>query len=130
MEKSLNNILESLYSLVFAAQQVHWNVSGPCFYRVHNISEDIYQFAFKAVDDVAERMKQLGCDVFVPSYQRKEFEKGCEYCIQLLIKELEILEMELKRVVTLDDDVTQDLITSLKGKTQKQIWMLKESSAQ
>lgn len=57
--------LASTYQLYFASQNAHWNVEGPNFIQLHSIFKDSYDDASGAVDEIAERIRQL--DVKIPN---------------------------------------------------------------
>ncbi len=42
------------------AKQAHWNVKGPSFYELHKLFDDIVDGLSDHVDDLAERITQLG----------------------------------------------------------------------
>ena len=54
------NVLADTYRLVFKTHAYHWNVEGPLFYSVHNVTEGQYEDMFKAADELAERIRALG----------------------------------------------------------------------
>lgn len=53
-------ILSGSYVLMIKTQAVHWNVTGPMFKSVHDMTETQYKDLFLAVDDLAERIRALG----------------------------------------------------------------------
>ena len=53
-------ILSGSYVLMIKTQAVYWNVTGPLFKSVHDMTEDQYKDLFLAVDDLAERIRALG----------------------------------------------------------------------
>ncbi|MEL6609071.1 MAG: DNA starvation/stationary phase protection protein [Pseudomonadota bacterium] len=58
--EGLSDVLADTYRLVFKTHAYHWNVEGPMFYSVHNLTEDQYDNMFEAADDLAERIRALG----------------------------------------------------------------------
>lgn len=58
--KGLSDILADTYRLMFKTHAYHWNVEGPLFYSVHNITESQYEEMFEAADVIAERVRALG----------------------------------------------------------------------
>lgn len=57
---TLAQVLASSYGLAALAQNAHWNIQGPTFSQLHELFGGIYEDAAKAVDDIAERIRQLG----------------------------------------------------------------------
>lgn len=60
MAQGLENMLADTYRLIFKTHAVHWNVEGPMFFAVHNLTEEQYEDMFKAADEIAERIRSLG----------------------------------------------------------------------
>ena len=56
----LADVLADTYRLTFKTHAYHWNVAGPLFYSVHNLTEEQYEDMFQAADDLAERIRALG----------------------------------------------------------------------
>ena len=56
----LNSIVAGSYALMFKSQVVHWNVKGPLFYSLHELTETQYNDLFNAIDNLAERVRALG----------------------------------------------------------------------
>lgn len=62
--KSLNLLLADSYALMALSHDAHWNVEGDQFFALHEAFEKHYEELFKAVDEIAERVRAL--DEFVP----------------------------------------------------------------
>lgn len=60
LSAKLGVVLADSYQLFIKTQGVHWNVSGPLFYSVHQLTEMHYQNLFSAIDVIAERIRSLG----------------------------------------------------------------------
>lgn len=58
--KGLADTLADTYRLMFKTHAYHWNVEGPLFYAVHNLTEEQYEDMFDAADVIAERVRALG----------------------------------------------------------------------
>jgi starvation-inducible DNA-binding protein len=56
----LNNLLADEYTLYTKTRKYHWNVSGPRFHPLHEFFKAQYTQLDVIVDDVAERIPQLG----------------------------------------------------------------------
>ncbi|MEE4187957.1 MAG: DNA starvation/stationary phase protection protein [Roseobacter sp.] len=60
MAQGVEHMLADTYRLIFKTHAVHWNVEGPLFYAVHNLTEEHYSEMFDAADEIAERIRALG----------------------------------------------------------------------
>lgn len=58
--EGLGDVLADTYRLLFKTHAYHWNVEGPLFYSVHELTEKQYLDLFEAADTIAERMRALG----------------------------------------------------------------------
>lgn len=58
--KGLADVLSDTYALILKTHIYHWNVEGPLFYSVHNMTEEQYEDMFAAADELAERIRALG----------------------------------------------------------------------
>ncbi len=56
----LNQVLADLSDLYSQSKQAHWNVRGEGFYSLHQLFDDVAGSAEGKLDDVAERIVQLG----------------------------------------------------------------------
>ena len=56
----LNQALADLSDLHSQAKQAHWNVRGPSFYPLHLLFDQVAGSAEEPLDDIAERIVQLG----------------------------------------------------------------------
>ncbi|WP_158970424.1 Dps family protein [Chachezhania sediminis] len=57
---ALSDVLSDTYALTLKTHICHWNVEGPLFYAVHNLTEEQYEDMFAAADVLAERIRALG----------------------------------------------------------------------
>jgi len=57
---ALNQALADLSDLYSQAKQAHWNVRGPSFFTLHKLFDDVAESAEEPIDDIAERIVQLG----------------------------------------------------------------------
>ena len=56
----LTGVLADSYVLMVKTQGVHWNVVGPLFLSLHQLTEQHYQDLFAAIDEIAERVRAIG----------------------------------------------------------------------
>ena len=63
--ETLRIVLNETYQLILDTQSCHWNVTGPQFYSLHEMTEAQYGDMFDAVDLIAERIRALGEPAYV-----------------------------------------------------------------
>jgi starvation-inducible DNA-binding protein len=56
----LNKALADQYIVYLKTQKYHWNVTGPEFYQFHIFLETQYTALAEDVDEIAERVRQVG----------------------------------------------------------------------
>lgn len=57
--KALNLLLADSYALMANTHYAHWNVEGPGFFALHKAFEEQYEHLFRAIDEIAERVRAL-----------------------------------------------------------------------
>lgn len=55
--KKVNEYLSNLAVLNVKLHNIHWNVEGKQFQRIHNFTEEIYDDLFEKYDEIAEMLK-------------------------------------------------------------------------
>lgn len=58
--EGLARLLGDTYALYLKTHNYHWNVTGPMFKAVHEMTEAQYMALAAAVDEIAERIRMLG----------------------------------------------------------------------
>ena len=134
----LGEMLRATYDLVIRTHEVHWNVEGPLFYAVHNLTESQYTELFEAVDEIAERIRALGALAPMRPDAVVEGEAG-ETPAQAgdMIEDLGRRHEALARLCheaiataeRLSDPVTADLATARSASHEKAAWMLRALAA-
>ena len=135
--EGLADVLADTYRLVFKSHAYHWNVEGPLFYSVHNLTEEHYENMFKAADELAERIRALGhlaptlmADIVARS--RIEDTPGklsAAEMISDLAQDHERIAHRLHALIELIEDrkdpVTEDMATERSAFHEKAAWMLR-----
>lgn len=135
----LAHFLADTYSLYLKTQNFHWNVTGPLFYSLHKMFEEQYQELAAAVDDIAERIRSLGC--FAPasfsqfsqlaSIKDEKSSLTAETMVSKLIKDHETLAQEAMHLIATaqkaHDEGTADLLIQRLKAHEKTAWMLKST---
>ena len=135
--EGLADVLADTYRLIFKTHAYHWNVEGPLFYAVHNLTETQYEEMFEAADELAERIRALG--KMAPMHMAEIMENSVikdregtpsagEMCNDLA-DDHERLAHRLHALVELagerNDPVTDDLATARSAFHEKAAWMLR-----
>ena len=60
VQHSLIAVLADSYLLMAKTQACHWNAHGSNFYGLHKLTEAQYGELFKAIDELAERLRAIG----------------------------------------------------------------------
>ena len=136
MAKALTDILAATYRLTIKSHIYHWNVTGPLFKPLHELTEDHYGALFEAADIIAERIRGLGHLAPVKVADAADFapkggsaETGtAESMVEDLIAEHEAATRNLRNAAKEadegDDMVTADMLTDRLAFHEKAIWML------
>lgn len=133
----LADVLADTYRLTFKTHAYHWNVEGPLFYSVHNLTEGQYEDMFAAADELAERIRALGklapmtlsalTDQSAVRDQNEVLSAG-DMCADLA-KDHERVAHRLHALIKIagdsNDPVTEDLATERSAFHEKAAWMLK-----
>lgn len=135
--EGLCDVLADTYRLVFKTHAYHWNVEGPLFYAVHNLTEEQYEEMFEAADELAERVRALGRmapgrmdDIVKASVVKdeKELPSAGDMCLDLA-HDHERVAHRFHALIELagsrNDPVTEDLATQRSAFHEKAAWMLR-----
>ena len=103
----LQKYLANLALMNVKLHNVHWNVVGMQFLKVHNLTEEIYDSFFEAYDEVAELLKMKGvhpASTMAEYLQLTDIEeiKARDFNIK---ESLEILKNDLVTMRTLATDI-------------------------
>lgn len=135
------DVLGDTYRLTFKTHAYHWNVEGPLFYSVHNLTEEQYENLFSAADELAERIRALG--KMAPTTLSALTEKSVvkdhaeplsagDMCKDLA-EDHERVAHRLHALIKIagdnGDPVTEDLATERSAFHEKAAWMLRALTA-
>ena len=92
--KLLQQYLSNLAVLNVKLHNIHWNVVGRNFMRIHNFTEEIYDKVFEDFDEVAELLKtknEMPLSTMVEYLENATIEeiKAKDFCI---VESLEIIK--------------------------------------
>jgi starvation-inducible DNA-binding protein len=134
---ALSDILADTYRLTFKTHGYHWNVEGPLFYSVHNLTEEQYEDMFDAADELAERIRALGhlapmaiAEIVQSSVVvDPEGKPTAGEMVADLASDHERVAHRLHALIKIaedqNDDVTADLATERSAFHEKSAWMLR-----
>lgn len=138
LSQAVLRILSGSYVLMIKTQAVHWNITGPLFKSVHDLTEDQYTDLFEAIDVLAERIRALGIkapmgyDQMQDGTDLKPFDAdnlAADQMIAALAADHELLATEMAAGVKIasefGDPATEDLFTERLRIHQKHAWMLR-----
>lgn len=135
--KALNLLLADSYVLMANSHFAHWNVEGPGFFVLHKNFEEHYEHLFKAIDEIAERVRALdsfamgGLRTFAQESGIEEFNRPIaakDYVAALIVAHEKTVgdAMALRDAAGAANDLeTQDLAIGRIQWHQKTLWMLK-----
>jgi starvation-inducible DNA-binding protein len=138
LAKHLSVILAETYMLTIKSHLYHWNVVGPLFKSIHDLTEGHYENMFAATDELAERIRALGhrapvnveegklnLTIALPSGGMPD----AHDMIQDLVNSHETISAEMRDMATYAGDngdvVTEDLLTERITFHEKAAWMLR-----
>ena len=148
-EKKVENVVNEL-SVLLANLQVfysnlrnfHWNVKGHGFFVLHSKYEELYNDAAEKVDEIAERILQLGStpesrfSVYLQTAEIKEADVvSCsKEALDLLLDYYKTLIARERRIIEVasdaHDDTTVSLVSDFLKEQEKTVWMLVAVSSQ
>jgi starvation-inducible DNA-binding protein len=131
----LSGVLDDTYSLLVQTHLYHWNVRGPLFADLHKLMEEQYVALFESVDEVAERIRQLGfraplsTKTFPSSVRVSDPMPTEEKMVADLVERHEGVARNLRALSAESDErhdyVTQDLANEMLAFHEKAAWMLR-----
>ena len=135
--KGVENLLADTYRLLFKTHAIHWNVEGPLFFSVHNLTEAQYNDLFAAADELAERIRALG--QLAPSslssivansvIQDEDTPHSAGAMCEDLAADHERVAHRLHALIKIagdnGDPVTEDMATARAAFHEKAAWMLR-----
>ena len=136
----LNGLLADLHVLYIKTRKFHWDVAGPSFKEYHEFFEEQYTALEEEIDQVAERIRQLGgrptatMKDFLSTSSLKEDHDGhihTQEMFKRLLTDHEQVIRELRGdVKTTDEELgdagTADFLTGLMEAHEKMAWMLRK----
>lgn len=137
----LNVLLADESILYVKTRNFHWNVTGPNFFGLHNLLEQQYDELAIMIDDIAERVRQLGhyalgtMEGYLKAAHLLETSNHEDLTaanmLKILVDDHETIIRTIRKDIIdnekLKDNVTADFVTGLAEKHEKMVWMLRSS---
>jgi starvation-inducible DNA-binding protein len=134
----LNKILADEYLLYTKTRNYHWNIEGDNFTEMHLFYESQYNIIDEAIDEVAERVRQIGhyaqgrLKDFIKQSQlvEQEYSTDQKNQIQNLLDDHEAIIRFLRLHIDVftskyKDAGNADFVTGLMEKHEKMAWFLR-----
>ena len=137
MAKRLSAILADTYRLTIKSHIYHWNVVGPLFKSLHELTEEHYGALFAATDIVAERIRALGhlapspmgnAADFAPAAKDVDNTSAVDMVNDLIAHHeasVRTMREAAEKAGDAGDVVTEDMLTARLTFHEKAIWMLR-----
>ena len=137
----LTECLADTMTLMLKTQVFHWNVVGPNFLELHQLTEEHYKDLFEAADELAERVRALGSLIPLDAHQVARASilgeelslRTREEMLAQLINDHEAVVRNMRNTALesedLGDVVTHDLLVKRMTFHEKAIWMLRSIAA-
>jgi len=133
---NLNRLLAEATVFYQKLRHYHWNVSGPRFFQYHELFESLYTAWADAIDEIAERIRQLDAvplhtlaDMLATAtiLEDPEIPSG-EAMLQRTLADLQLLHGEMcvaaEAAEAGADRATTGLLDGLCAATEKTLWMI------
>ena len=139
----LNQVLADMSDLYSQAKQAHWNVRGTSFYSLHLLFDQVAASAEEPLDDIAERVVQLGgvaegtvrqtaSRSALPEFPT-EGANGAAYA-QVLAERFAAVAKSVRAAVDvtaeLGDTGSSDLLTGVSRALDKSLWFIEAHTRQ
>lgn len=137
----LQPCLADAIDLYNATRQAHWNVKGPQFHALHTMFETFYTTLATDIDDLAERLVQLGgtatgtsqavaATTRLPPYPT-DIRQGMEH-VTALAERYAALAASIRAGIDTTDEAgdadTADILTGVSKNLDKALWMLEATA--
>lgn len=133
----LKTLLADSYALYLKTHNYHWNVTGPLFKVVHDLTEEQYMALAAAVDEIAERIRMLGVKApgsfssfaKLTNIDDADETLDADAMIEDLVKSHEAVIKTARTILPTaekaSDETTLALIDERLAAHEKQAWMLR-----
>lgn len=133
----LNRQLAQTLDLYTQTKQAHWNVKGPQFFQLHELSDKLAEGLFGFIDVIAERVTALGgyaqgtarmaaANSTLPEYPREAIDgrQDLEALIERFARYAADNRRALDAAQDQGDTATADVFTDVARAADKSLWFL------
>ncbi|MGD9715233.1 MAG: Dps family protein [Thermomicrobiales bacterium] len=137
LARHLGEVLGDTYMLLVKTHVYHWNVVGPLFLPLHELTEEHYKDLFEAADVIAERIRSLGYPTPVSftsmetkaRLEEETQKRSAADMVDHLIDDHEKMVRRIRQITAkaaeVEDFVTHDTLNARLAFHEKAIWMLR-----
>ena len=135
---TLHQVQADTYLLAVKTQNFHWNYTGKWFPGYHALFEEQYDELSEAVDEVAERARQLGSPALGSmkeflehaTLEESSMKANPEEMVAMLAKDHRSISTTLKGFVKSEalDPATEDMFIARMQAHDKAAWMLEATA--
>jgi starvation-inducible DNA-binding protein len=137
MAELLNKTLADALDLASQTKYAHWNVKGPHFIALHELFDKLYEMFEDPIDDIAERITQLGgvaegtLRMGATASRLKEFPSKTHVgmsVVEALVARYADMAKHTRQAIDIAADAkdadTTDLLTGFSRDIDKALWFL------
>ena len=137
----LSHMLADSSDLYFQVKQAHWNVKGNSFIGLHKLCDDIAADVIDYIDELAERVAQLGGQVHGSIHHAAKVSRLPDYPpnittgeshVNALSKALsqfsDLARTAIDQTDELGDPVSADMLTTITASVDKWLWFVESHS--
>jgi len=134
----LNKVLADEFILYAKTRNYHWNVEGNNFMEMHKFYESQFEQLDEIIDNVAERIRQLGhyAEARLKDYlelshlEEQEYTNEQNTQLRNLLEDHESIIMNLRKLINLFTDKykdagSADFVTGLMEQHEKMAWFIR-----
>jgi starvation-inducible DNA-binding protein len=136
----LNTILADANIFYIKLRKFHWNITGPDFIEYHELFEEQYEAVAETIDEIAERISQLGGIAIGTTVEFAQFSQlkeaagkvpGETEMLKELVGDHETIIRSLREAIgRCDEDFkdvgTADFLTDVIRAHEKQAWKIRK----
>jgi len=133
---ALNHMVADFSVFYQKLRGYHWNVTGSGFFQLHELFEEHYTEVADQIDELAERVRQLGgtppssyaAQLELASLSEDASVPEAQTMVANIVADYEALHNSLRKLGDLaddeDDSPTENLSEDLADPIEKKLWML------
>jgi starvation-inducible DNA-binding protein len=132
----LNRLLSGYSVYQQKLKNFHWNITGPDFFELHNLFEEMYKRAINETDEIAERIRLFGqrpASTFeeylnLSNVKEEIIEPAAFEMAKIILSDirslLENMEEGINAAQEINDNGTEYMLKGFTYKMEKEHWIL------